>query len=668
MTTEDVAFSTIKKQTRARFDGMLERSNQAGHALLVIDYDRDAIWEAYLSGFPEDQRQEHNCNCCKSFIRQIGGAVLLTPGLDVVSVWSDDSPSPSVRALAAYVKDKPIAGLFYHDNTTGGTDKNLDAKRQVVWEHFHVQIPSALVNDEKRGNLMGKRSADVRETRNVLKRGLEEFTTEAIVAVQELIAQGSLYRGAEQKHAVDEIAQLRHAYHAVPPENRELLAWKFAMTKPAGICRIRNTSIGTLLVDLSTGRDVEEAVKAYERIVAPANYKRPTALVTPRMVEDAKARLTELGLISALNRRRLDDRDLTAAHALYVYRPTQKTADPFAQITQDQPVNVKELKKVEEIGIEAFLTNVLPGAHDVRVLVERQHLGNFVTLTGAVDPEANNLMKWDNSFGWSYTGGLADSIKEKVKAAGGRVDGWMRASLAWYNYDDLDLHFKSDRELIYYGNKRGHDAWLDVDMNAGGGKTREPVENITVTKQLVPGNYAIRVNQFSRRESTDVGYELEIEVNGETHSFGSAKSPRQNGFDDIAFKVLPDGQVTFETGGALTKTSSGVTKWGIKTGQFQRVRAITLSPNHWTRPIGNRHFMFLLDGCMSDEQTRPFLNEQLVDALTKDRKVLEALGSKIEVAPAQGAELSGVGFSDTQRNHLYVEVEGAFKRTLKVLF
>jgi hypothetical protein len=431
------------------------------------------------------------------------------------------------------------------------------------------------------------------------------------------------------------------------------------------VCRIRNTAIGTLLCDLSANVfELEECVKAFERIVAPTNYKRPTALVTPRMVETAKARLGELGLLSALQRRRLDDRDLTAAHALFVYRPTTQVNDVFAQLTGDQPVNPKELKKVEEISIDDFLAKVVPTAKDIKVLVERNHLGNFCTLTGASDPDASNLMKWDNSFGWSYTGGLADSIKEKVKAAGGRVDGWMRASLAWYNHDDLDLHFESNKEHVYYADKRGEQAWLDVDMNAGYGKTREPVENITFDSQLEPGSYQVKVVQFNRRETRDEGYDLEFEVNGETYSFGSNKSPRDH--DTVKFKVLKDGQVTFESG-ALSKTSSGTTKWGVKTGQFTRVRAITLSPNHWTNPVGNKHFMFLLDGCVSDEPTRPFYNEFLVDALSSDRKTMEALGGKIEVAPAQGAELSGLGFSDTQRSHVYVEVEGAFKRTLKVL-
>jgi len=666
-TTEDIAFSTIKKDLRRRFDDMLDRSKSPGHALLVVKYDRDEIWNAYLNGFPEEHRQEHNCNCCKSFIRQIGGVVLLTPGLDVISIWDKDSPSPGVRGLAAYIEGRPIAGLFFHDSPHGGTDRSPDKVRNVIWEHFHVEVPRKYVNDKH--NTVGKASATVRDTKDVLKRALDEITPSAIVTVQELIDQGSLYRGNEHKHKVDQLAYFQHAYLATPEENRDLLAWKFATSEPMTTTRVRNDVIGTLLVDLSEGRELESAVKAYEVKVAPANYKRPTALVTPRMVELAKEKLKELDLLTALDRRRLDDRDLTAAHALYVYRPRTSGTDVFAQLTSDQPVNMQTLKKVEEISIGDFLEKVLPTAKDVRVLVERDHLGNFVTLTGPQDPDAKNLMAWDNSFAFSYTGGLADSIKERVKAAGGNVSGWMRASLGWSNFDDLDLHFHAEgsKEHVFYNNKIGRLAWLDVDMNAHRGTSRNPVENITFDRRLPFGAYAISVHQYCARETNDVGYELEIEVNGETHRFGSAVSPRAGAPDVVAFRVSEDGEVTFDTN-ALAKSGTGTVKWGIRTGQFHRVRAVTLSPNHWTKPQGNKHFMFMLEGCVSDEATRPFLNEFLTPALAAERKVTEALSGKIAVAPAEGAELSGLGFSDTQRNHLYIEVEGAFKRTLKVLF
>lgn len=64
--------------------------------------------------------------------------------------------------------------------------------------------------------------------------------------------------------------------------------------------RIRNTAIGTLLVDISNGRELDESVRAYERIVAPANYQRPKTIATKKMIQAAEARVIELGLMDAL--------------------------------------------------------------------------------------------------------------------------------------------------------------------------------------------------------------------------------------------------------------------------------------------------------------------------------------------------------------------------------
>ena len=91
-----------------------------------------------------------------------------------------------------------------------------------------------------------------------------------------------------------------------------------------------------------------------------------------------------------------------------------------------------------------------------------------------------------------------------------------------------------------------------------------------------------------------------------------------------------------------------------------------LSPNHWDgHGIGNRHWFFMLDVCRNDGSARGFYNEFLRSDLDQHRKGLELVGSKMRAEEAVD-QLSGLGFSSTQRNHLLIRVNGG--RTLKVMF
>jgi hypothetical protein len=675
MALTDGTFETLKKLVKNQFDLMLKSGK-----LFVVDYDRDSIWDAYLEAFAEAERQEHRCNCCKAFIRQVGGAVIINADLSVTTVWDvagvPEHYAPSIKALADYVRSRSIDGLYFHENAQAGTDKNVDKVRNVIWQHFHVQIPRA-IQEDKQGT-QNKASAKVRESAGMLQRALEEFSLSNVDTVLELIDQNSLYRGAEFKHILDGFRDVREEWGKLPASCSTNFYWLKACSLPEQVARVRNVSIGQLLIDLAAGDDLEKAVGSFERMVGGANYKRPTAIATPRMIEDAKKKLEELGFISALHRRQLDSRDLSAANALFTYRPTSATKDVFAELAGDAPVDVKTLSKVEEVSVLNFVEKVLPKAKGLRVLLERPHLSRFVALTGPTDPEAANLFSWDNSYGWSYTGGVADSIKERVKTAGGRVDGWMRASLSWHNHDDLDLHLTGQGQHVYFSCKHSISlqATLDVDMQAGVGTTRTPVENIDIAQRLPAGEYILKVNNYSARDSSDKGFDLEVEVNGSTATFSSNTSPRDGQSELLTFVVDKNGEVAFAANPKLSSTSSSAEKWGLKTGQWHTVGTVTFSPNYWTRPTTNQHLFFLLKGCRvtTDEKVRPFYNEFLCGALTPHRKVTEMLAGKIDVTAADGEELSGIGFSMTRHStddkpaHVFVEVTGAFKRIVKVVF
>lgn len=327
---------------------------------------------------------------------------------------------------------------------------------------------------------------------------------------------------------------------------------------------------------------------------------------------------------------------------------------------------------VPDENIDDFIANVIPTATNIEVLMESRLSNNLVTLTAPVNKDAKNLFKWPNNFAWTYNGGVADSIKEKVRAAGGQTEGFLRCSLAWSNYDDLDLHVVEPNNLeIYHSNRIGRSGGkLDVDENAGYGKTRKPVENIIWVneRKMLEGKYVVYVNNFHCRESVDTGFTLEIEHNGEVRQFVYDK-PVKHKENVMVAEITYSKSKGIQIRELIPSTShSSVSLWNIDTNKFHKVNVMMLSPNYWDEQgIGNKHYFFMLDDCKNPEPVRGFFNEYLNSELTPHRKVFEVLADKMKT-PYQEHQLSGLGFSSTMRNSVIVKVDGTFSRTLKVNF
>jgi len=674
-------FQTIKTAVATRF------AELAHFPLFRVDADKASMWQTYLGSFPEGtnpifrKRTEHDCSCCKSFIRAVGNVVAVDPQtFEIMSIWDvlPDHPTygPVTRAMADLIRSAPIREPFLHTEPHAGHDKNFEEILGEVhtFNHFYVQLPAQYV---KRGIEIGPINSDARSKRDVLLRGLSELTTDAFDTVLELAAQNTLYRAAEHKANLTQFRALMGSFHALTQDQQVNASWLLAARLPDAVARLRNTAIGQLLIDLSEGTDLEQAVRKYEVMVAPSNYKRPTALVTPAMVAKAKQTLTELGLLSALERRYAVMTDITVNNTLFADRSARKVmGDVFDDIAASASKPKPKTDKVEEISIDKFLAEILPQAQTLELFVENRHASNLVSLTAPVDPTASPLFKWNNLFAWAYSGDVADSMKERVKKAGGNVTGELCCRLGWFNNDDLDFHmYEPGQYHISYMNKRRlspNGGTLDVDMNGGDGmdKNRTPVENIYYKslRTMIVGKYQLVVNQYNKRERKDDGFEVEIDILGTTHRFAYAKPVSGHLLvADLEVSRVHD-ETLIQIKPHLPSTTATKTVWNLKTEQFHRVNIAMLSPNYWDEQgVGNKHFFFMLDGCRNDDTARGFFNEFLKSDLDPHRKVLEMVGSKMRTDEAPN-QLSGLGFSSTQRNHALVRVTGAFTRTLKVSF
>lgn len=666
-------FQSFKSAVAAQFERM------SRHGLYRADIEPDAVWTAYLEAFPPGtnpifrERTGHDCSCCKQFIRTVGNVVAVIDG-KLESVWDVNLDELGYQAVALalgdLVRSKPIKDAFLHYERTAGTDKSFEevtGQSPRRWNHFFVNIPQQYV---LRKDDIPTKLNELRTNQQVFMRSLEEITTDAIETVLELIAQNSLYRGQEHTFAVTEFAKAKRKYEALDHAQQALTTW--ANDLPASVSRIRNTAIGTLLVDLSEGKELDDAVKAFEAKVAPSNYKRPTALATKAMIEKAKEKINELGLLSALDRRYATLRDISVNNVLWADRSARKVmGDVFDTLASETSAKVKVSDKIEEVPIDKFIADILPKVSSVEVLLENRHTGNLVSLIAPSDPTAGRLFKWGNNFSWSYNGELADSIKERVKQAGGNVTGDLCCRLAWDNTDDLDLHLRGPGGHIYYGDRTGiRGGRLDVDANGMNGIRDNPVENIFFTDQshMSTGVYELWVNQFSRRTDTDEkGFDAEIDFLGQVTSFNWPRRMR-TGENVLVAKFKYSRAKGIEIIESLPNAQASRVVWGLPTQTFHKVNAMLLSPNYWDdQGVGNKHYFFMLDGCRNDGTVRGFFNEFLDSRLDPHRKVFEMVGSKTKPADSD-EQLSGVGISSTQRQTLTVRVKGSFTRVISITF
>lgn len=657
----------VEAMTFEQFAGLInQRYTELARGELYTTNIEDAN-QVYLDAFPEGtnpvfrERREFDCAYCRNFIVRLGSLAAIVDGA-ITSVWDVPGLGYPFDVVAASlhkaVCSATITGIFRTSEPSYGVEYNYETKNNRRWNHFHGKVGQHKCSDV--GTEIGRANGSVQ----VMHRGLEELKPAAIDEVLDLIGANSLYRGEEFKNQVANFRTLQQEY--AKAADKQAFVWA-NYKHPAG--GIRNNAIGTLLVALSEGTELEVAVAAFERMVAPTNYKRPTALITPRMIEDAVAKLRSLNLEPALERRFARIEDVTVNNVLFVDNSvrskmkdslTSKLLDTVkpAAVAIDNPV---------EITIDEFLSAILPQASEIDMLVEGRHAGNFVSLTAPVHTGVERLFKWDNNFAWSYAGDLTDGIKERVKAAGGNVNALMRVSLAWYNYDDLDIHAHTpDGNHIYFGAKQGI---LDVDMNAGYGRSRTPVENLAFNR-LVNGTYRIVVNNYNRRETVNVGFELEFEFGGQLHKYVHANAVPNNG-NILALEIdVLNGAVTAVRpgkgvqGGAFSRE-----KWGVKTETLVKVDTIMLSPNHWDEnKTGNKHWIFALSGCKNPDETRGIYNEFLRGDLEEHRKVFEVLGNKTK-CPVADQQISGLGFSSTKQDSVVVVVRGAkINRAIRIKF
>ena len=187
--------------------------------LFEVAVDKDEMWILYLDSFPAGtneiyrERREHDCSCCRQFIKTIGNAVVIRNN-QITTIWdfrTDDSTyQPVLDALSNFIKSHVVSDIYVSKFKKIGTLQNyeeLENGKVKEWSHFYLELPNRFVDKSARSE--GDIKGDFRDTRNVFKRSLDEITIDAIDTILELINSNTLYKGEEWKGVLGEFKKYK---------------------------------------------------------------------------------------------------------------------------------------------------------------------------------------------------------------------------------------------------------------------------------------------------------------------------------------------------------------------------------------------------------------------------------------------------------------------------
>lgn len=701
----------FQKKIQAQFNKMSQSGKLFRVALTGLE-----VWELYISSFPKEfnpvfrdpNSTSKNCNHCSNFIRRYGNIVSINDKYEIVTMFDVDAGeeyAAAAETLTKTIKKSKVVEVFFEtfnelnklpyescskNNAVFrlGIDKNVKryTKEEAelygvvkpdevrTFNHMHLSLDKAFVDQS--GKSVEAIMGEYRDAKNVFQRAMETISLDTFELVRDLIRQGSLLNGDAHLFKVEQMVPLRKEYDELAKKQRDNWCW----VKSYGfqLAKFKNELIGVLCTELAEGEELNKACQSWNKRVDPVNYMKAIAPITKKQIEEAKKFIEDNGLEEAFDRRFATIDDIKVSEILHanVGEGKIKKISIFDGVKPTSTQHKRsEFEGVEEVPIEKFMTDILPTCKSVEVLLTGAHQGNLVSLTTTNDTEAKRIFKWDNDYSWTFNGNLAgkSQIKEAVKSAGGKIDGVLRFSIVW-NEDgrdilDFDAHAKepSGAEIYYASPYRGAgkspmSGNLDVDMINPQGKG---VENIVWSdiKRMKDGVYRFWIHNFNGRSNH--GFKAEIEFEGETYSYEHNQNTMGN--LHVAEVTLNDGKFTIKH----LIPESGVSSkelYGLDTNKFHKVNLMCLSPNHWgNNNVGNKHYMFMLDGCKAPTAIRSFHNENLTPELAKHRKVLEVLGNTAMIEPAE-KQLSGLGFNATVRDELIVKLQGTHKRMVKIKF
>jgi hypothetical protein len=394
----------------------------------LADVPKNALFDAYLKSFPEEERQHHNCTCCRKFLNKVGQMVYIDDQDDykLKSVlWDSDFVGDAyfkdgIEAMRQIVEKAPIKNAMFSNNN-GVYGKKEDGG----FNHFFYQSAGYNILHVTRSLNRGI----IREKFAMMKLAVESFKIETISAAVSIFKlDPRLVMYPTMLKVLTEFLILAEAVNATKNQRKiDALIWNAVVNGMAGMIHIRSTTLGEFL--FNTQHDDHTAPKpdtdvAIAKFIAMTNadvYMRPTTAPSDGNKEQAEKIIEELGLADSLKRRHAHFSEIQK----FFWKPSEvevKEPEPvkrgvFAAIVSKEDKEKAALAPeqtvtdVNNMTWSLFKSKYLPNVAKFELLFRsttRYGFGSFATEEIA---GSKPILRWDKKDnrnpinGWSVRGG-----------------------------------------------------------------------------------------------------------------------------------------------------------------------------------------------------------------------------------------------------------------------
>lgn len=356
-------FSTIINEIAlARFNA-LAASNEP----IRLVRSRLNVMGAYLSGFPDDKRQQYVCRACAQFFNGIGSFAYIADDLSIQPLVFDPTLNfaetyphfaKSYENLMSVFKDASMFNVVGHHDLIEMGDY-LGKEMAGNFSHFALAVdyPTARgflnahsVDPTRRS--YGYGDAEIEQLHTVLREVGTHFQTIDELPLTKL-------RERDRKILID-MLQTAQSYI---DSDRDAYVRKLLIDADVSFVQLMNTVTGQFIKDVMAGLEIQSALDRYIGFIDPRYYKRPIRLPADKEFEASVKFMTDQGYdvelptrIATLDEVRLD--------AVWAVEPPEEATGIFGaarealnpkeplQDIEEEPISLTGLKGVVDDFIE----------------------------------------------------------------------------------------------------------------------------------------------------------------------------------------------------------------------------------------------------------------------------------------------------------------------------